>query len=146
MIQQHTSMQFDEEVSKSVRRCKGSREEKLAKLVEIVYEEGLRRLGLEKEQSSRQGKNKGGPSRRKSKVDELRKEKKRLRTLWLNAEEHEKDGLKVLYEQVKIQHRDLTKRERRLSRRHEKKKVRKGSSWRAKVASSITRRRSWNTI
>ncbi|KAL9964680.1 hypothetical protein ACROYT_G028355 [Oculina patagonica] len=119
-----TYNQFDEEVSKLVRRFKGTTEERLEKLAEVVYEEGLRRFGLEKEQSPRQGQKKGGPSRRKSKADELRKEKKRLRTLWLNAEEHEKEGLKVLYEQVKRQHRDLMGRERRLSRRKEKKKVR----------------------
>ena len=90
--------QFDEEVSKLVRRFKGTTDERLEKLAEIVYEEGLRRFGLEKEESPRQGQKKGGPSRRKSEADELRKAKKRLRTLWLNAEEHEKEGLKVLFE------------------------------------------------
>ena len=44
-----TYKQFDEEVSKLVRRCKGSTEEKLVKLAEIVYEEGLRRFGPEKQ-------------------------------------------------------------------------------------------------
>lgn len=88
--------QFDEEVSKLVCRFKGSIEKKLGKLAETVYEEGLRRFGLEKEQLPRQGQKKGRPSRRKSKADKLRKEKKRLRTLWLSAEEHEKEGLKLL--------------------------------------------------
>ena len=63
-------------------------------------------------------KGKGGPSRRDSKINRMRAEKKKLRTRWLQAEDHEKEDLKYLYEDLKAKHRKLVREQRRLERFH----------------------------
>ena len=70
-------------------------------MAEILYEEGKERFGLEKEEKREAKKNVGGPSKREAKIARLRSEKKRLRTGWLQANENEKEGFRVLYEQLK---------------------------------------------
>ena len=68
-------------------------------------------------------KNADRTSRRHEKIKEVRKEKKRLRTRWLQAGDDEKEGLKVLYEEVKKKHRQLLRDERRAERRRAQKKT-----------------------
>ena len=78
-------------------------------MAEIIYSEGKDRFGLEKEAGEDKGKKKGGPSRREKQLAKLRGEKKKLRTRWLQANESEKQGSKVIYEDIKAKHRKLTR-------------------------------------
>ena len=117
--------QFDEEVNKKLMKMKGTTEQKLEKLAATIYEEGLKLFGLESESKEKTGKPQRKNSRRQDKIQEVKKEKKRLRTLWLQADEDEKQGLKELYEEVKQRHRLLLREERRAERRKERKRCRK---------------------
>ena len=106
---------FDEEVNKRLMKAKGSTEEKLENLAKVIYEEGMKRFGPEKEQTEKKHTAKQ-TSRRQEKIKEVKKEKKRLRTQWLRARAEEKEGLKVLYEEIKKKHRQLLRHERRAER------------------------------
>ena len=120
--------QFDEEVNRKLIKMKGTTDQKLEKLAGTIYEEGLKRFGLEVEKKA---KNRALPrrqSRRQNKIEEVKKEKKRLRTQWLRAEEDEKAGLKELYEEVKKKHRQLLRDERRANRRKKERRSEKISS------------------
>ena len=116
---------FDEDVNRKLMKMKGSTEQKLEKLAGTIYEEGLKRYGLEKERKEKSQKHPKRTSRRQEKIKEVRKEKKRLRTMWLRADDDEKEGLQVLYEETKKKHRQLMRDERRAERRKERKKCRK---------------------
>ena len=99
--------QFDETMSVAVSRLRGKPEWKLERMAEILYEEAEGRFGLEKPASGKgsgEGKKKGGPSRRERKIAEVKRDKKRLRKRWIQAEESEKAGLKALYEDIKKKH------------------------------------------
>ena len=63
-------------------------------------------------------------NRRSKKLQELRAEKKRLRKLWLTANPDEKEGLQVLYTEIKERHRNAMRAERRLKRKKERKRCR----------------------
>ena len=115
--------QFDDTMSVVVANLRGNPEWKLNRMAEILYEEGKERFGLEGDGKTER--KKGGPSRRDSKTTKLRAEKKKLRTRWLQADEQEKDGLKVLYEELKARHRRVVRDQRRLDRRREVRKARK---------------------
>ena len=117
--------QFDESMSMVIANLRGNPEWKLNRMAEILYEEGKERFGLEVTGGGGNKKGKGGPSRRDSKINRLRAEKKKLRTRWLQAEDHEKEGLKSLYEDLKAKHRKLVREQRRLDRRKEVRKARK---------------------
>ena len=120
---------FDDDVSRVVTKMKGTIERKLEKLAEVIHGEGEDRFGLENERGKgleKQDKAKKGLSRREEKIIEVKREKKRLRTLWLRADEEEKIGLKVLYEEIKKKHRELLRRKRNADRKRERKRCRKG--------------------
>ena len=119
--------QFDDTMSVVVAGLRGKPEWKLNKMSELLYEEGKERFGLENPKSGKEDgrKEKGGPSRRETKIAKLRAEKKKLRTRWLQACDQEKDGLKALYEELKARHRKLVREQRRLDRRKEVRKTRK---------------------
>jgi len=120
--------QFDETMSEVVSRLRGKPEWKLERMGEILYEEAKERFGLEKPAGGTggsDGKRKGGPSRRERKIAEVKREKKRLRKRWMQAEVSEKAGLKVLYEEIKKKHRGLLREQRRVERKKEVKETRK---------------------
>ena len=120
--------QFDETMSVAVSRLRGKPEWKLERMAEILYEEAEGRFGLEKAASGKgrgEGKKKGGPSRRERKIAEVKRDKKRLRKRWIQAEESEKAGLKALYEDIKRKHRQLAREQRRIERKREVKATRK---------------------
>ena len=96
---------------------KGTTDQKLEKLAGTIYEEGLKNFGLEVEKKAKSRVPPRRSSRRQDKIEEVRKEKKQLRTQWLRAEEDEKAGLQVLYEEVKRKLRQLLRDERRAKRR-----------------------------
>ena len=64
-------------------------------------------------------------SRRQKKIQRVKKKKKQLHKRWIEAKEEEKEGLKILYEEVKEKHRDLLSKERNIKRRKEKERTRK---------------------
>ena len=101
----------------------------MKRMAEMLYEEAEDRFGLEKPASRKSGgeasEKKGGPSRRERKIAEVRREKKRLRKQWLQAEESVKAGLKSLYEEIKRKHRELLREQRRVERKKEVKETRK---------------------
>ena len=117
--------QFDQEVNRKLIKMKGTIDQKLEKLAGTIYEEGLKRFGLEVEKKAENRTLPRRKSRRKDRIEEVKKEKKRLRTQWVRAEEDEKAGLQVLYEEVKRKHRQLLRDESRAKRRKERKKSRK---------------------
>ena len=103
-------------------KSKGSTKEKLERLAEVIYEKGMNRYGPEKEKKEMK-KNADRTSRMQEKIKEVRKEKKRLWTQWLQARHDEKEGLKVLYEEVKKKHRELLRDERRAEQQRGQKKT-----------------------
>ena len=122
--------QFDATMSEVVSRLRGKPEWKLERMAEVLYEEAKQTFGLEKPAGEKNGKKtdggkKGGPSRRERRIVELRKEKKKLRRQWLDAEEGAKEGLKVLYEEIKRKHRGVMREQRRVERKKEVRKTRK---------------------
>ena len=150
--------QFDDTMSEAVSRLRGKPEWKLERTAEMLYEEAKDRFGLEKSASGKSGsegsEKKGGPSRRERKIAEVRREKKRLRKRWAQAEEREKAGLKALYEEIKKKHRELLREQRRVERKKEVKDTRKkflddpykfakGLFTDSKGASWSVRKRSW---
>ena len=94
--------QFDQEVNRKLIKMKGTIDQKLEKLAGTIYEEGLKRFGLEVEKKAENRTLPRRKSRRQDRIEEVKKEKKRL---WVRAEEDEKAGLQVLYEEVKRKHR-----------------------------------------
>ena len=117
--------EFDEQVNVIVRRHKGNIEQKLEKLAETVYNEGEKRFGPEVNNITAPRQNKEILSHRQKKIQRVKKEKKQLHKRWIEAKEEEKEGLKILYEDVKKKHRDLLRKERNIKRRKEKERTRK---------------------
>lgn len=104
---------FDEEVSE------------LAKLAETIYSEGKRRFELENHYQQKRRNWEKNISRSREKIENVRKEKKQLRSRWKKAYEEEREWLKTLYDKVKKKHQYLFRKERKLSRRKEKEETRK---------------------
>ena len=116
---------FDEEVNALVGKHKGTIEQRLASLAETIYNEGEKRFGLEQSTIKKNEQN-TGTSRRQKEINKVKAEKKQLRSRWMKAKtENEKEGLNVLYEDVKKKLRDMMRKERKLKRRREKVKTRK---------------------
>ena len=116
---------FDEEVSAIVGKHKGTIEQRLASLAENIYNEREKIFGLEQSTIKKVEQN-IRVSRRQKEINKVKAEKKQLRSRWMKAKtENEKEGLNVLYEDVKKKLRDLMRKERKLKRRREKEKTRK---------------------
>ena len=113
------------EYQEFVRRHKGNIEQKLKKLAETIYNEGEKRFGLEVNNITTPRQNKEILPRRQKKLQRVKKEKKQLHNRWIEAKEEEKEGLKILYEEVKKKHRDLLRKERNIKCRKEKERTRK---------------------
>ena len=105
---------------------KGSVQERLTKLAKAIYEEGIESFGEVPARRKKEdtGKKKQGESRRERIMTQLRKEKKILRKRWLNAKPEEKDGLKILYDDLKKECRDTERNLRQNERRKESRRTR----------------------
>ena len=118
---------FEEKVCKNIYRMKGSVQERLKKLANTIYEEGIATFGevpvkQKKEEAKRP--NKQGESRRERKMRQLRQEKKTLRKRWMEARPDEKEGLKILYDDLKKKCRDTERNLRRIERQKESRRTR----------------------
>ena len=118
--------EFEIDVLKALKK-KGSLEEKLQNLSDTIYGVGVDKFGVFPEASKDPKPRKD--NRRSKKLQELRAEKKRLRKLWLTANPDEKEGLQVLYTEIKERHRNAMIAERRLKRKKEWKKREKEEQW-----------------
>ena len=125
MTQQNTKNLMNKQASVIVRRHKGNIEQKLEKLAETIYNEGEKRFELEVNNNTTPRQKKEILSRRQKKIQRVKKKKKQLHKRWIEAKEEEKEGLKILYEEVKKKHRDLLSKERYIKRRKEKERTRK---------------------
>ena len=79
---------------------KDSTEEKLKKLASTIYETGVELFGVQEGRKTQPNTNKV-ESRRERRMKQLRKDKKDLRKRWREAMSEEKEGLAVLYEDLK---------------------------------------------
>ena len=94
---------------------KGSIERKLQKFSEVVYKVCEEKFGLVdyKEKQSQ----KTRLSRRQVEMRHMREEKNILRKRWKKSQEHEKEALKLLWDDVKKRHYTLVKAERARKKR-----------------------------
>ena len=114
---------FEEAVCKKIYKMKGTVQERLKRLSNTIYETGKEEFGEEpvkKKVTAR----KGGDSRRERAMKKLRKEKNDMRKRWRQADPTEKEGLSVLYEQLKKKSRNMQRNIRRSERRKESKRTR----------------------
>ena len=114
---------FEEIVCKKIYKMKGSTEDKLKKLASTIYETVVESFGI-KEERKKQPTTKRGESRRKRRMGQLRREKNVLRKQWRKAKPEEKDGLSVLYEDLKKKCRKVQRNIRRAERRKESQRTR----------------------
>ncbi|KAJ8375377.1 hypothetical protein SKAU_G00059570 [Synaphobranchus kaupii] len=98
----------------------GSTTVKLNLFGNIIYEEGKERFG-EMHQKKNTPKQKG---RRETETFKLVKERRLLRKAWRKSEEHEKEDLKALWDQLKARLANLRRAERIRKRRSRKEKAR----------------------
>ena len=102
---------------------KGTVQERLKKLADTIYETGKEEFG-EEPVKKKEKVNKASESRRERRMKEIRKEKNDLRKQWRQATPEKKEGLKVLYEQIKMKCRNMQRNIRRNERRRESKRTR----------------------
>ena len=114
--------EFENDVLKALKKKKGTLDDRLQNLSDTIYGIGADTFGVFT-QMARDPKPQQ-ESRRSKKLQELRAQKKRLRKLWLSADANEKEGLKVLYNDIKERHRLAMRAERRLKRKKERKRCR----------------------
>lgn len=86
-------------------------------MAEVIHCEGWKRLILENDNSPSTRKNKGESSKRPAKMSKIRKYKRWLRSWYLKTKPNEKDGLKILYEEVKESLRNTMRMEWHLIKR-----------------------------
>ena len=98
---------LEEKVCKKIYKMKGTVQERLTKLAKTIYEEGIESFGEVPTRRKKEDAEKKGKSRRERKMTQLRKEKKNLQKRWLNAKPEEKDGLNILYIDLKKKCRDM---------------------------------------
>ena len=106
---------------------KGSTKDKLKKLANSIYETGVELFGIKESKKPQQKRSR--PFRRTNKLVKLRKERKDLKRKWKAAREEEKEGLKILCEELKekchmVQRSILRAERRRISRRTREKFLR----------------------
>ena len=111
-------------VCKKIYRMKGEVEERLKKLANAIYEEGMGAFGEVSAKGKKKKSDKHGESRRERKMKQLRKEKAELRKRWIGASQDQKDGLAALYEDLKKKCRETQRNIRRNERRKESKRTR----------------------
>ena len=114
--------EFENDVLKSLKKKKGSLDERLLYLSDTIYGHGVDKFGVSTRTARDSQPEK--ESRRSKKLQELRAEKKGLRKLWINAHPEEKDGITALYNDIKERHRIAMRAERRLKRKKERKRCR----------------------
>ena len=114
--------ELKKEVLKKFKRLKRglSNEQRLEALSDTIYSFGSDKFDVQVRRP--QEPKKHHPNRRSRKLEELRAQKKRLRKRWLNATEEEKEGIKVLYEDIKAQHRTAMRQERRFQRKKQRRR------------------------
>ena len=110
-------------VFKRMYKKKGSTSEKLKALSQCIYEAGVELFGTV--EKTKRAEPKVFVSRRERRMKELRNEKKELRKRWREALPNEKDGIKVLYEDLKLKCRQIQRNIRRTERRKESQQARK---------------------
>ena len=114
---------LEELVCKKIYKMKGTVQERLKKLAETIYETGKDEFG-EEQVKKKKTESKGGDSRRERRMKEIRKEKNDLRKRWRQAKPDEKEGLSVLYENIKKKCRNMERNIRRNERGRESKRTR----------------------
>ena len=114
--------EFETAVCQKLKKSRGSTEEKLSTLASTIYDIGQQMFGIKEATGVK--KQVGGIDRRQGRLNELRKEKKSLCRRWLQAIPEEKEGLKVLYEDLKKKCRLIQRRIRKNERRRQKKRAR----------------------
>ena len=114
---------FEEKVCKKIYKMKGSIQERLKQLSNAIYQEGVEIFGCESGKKKNKTK-KHGESRREKEMKKLRKEKNSLRKRWRKATTDEKEGLTVLYENLKKRCRETERNIRRNERRKESRRTR----------------------
>ena len=113
---------LEEIVCKKINKMKGT-VQRLRKLAETIYETGKEEFG-EEQVKKKKTESRGGDSRRERRMKEIRKEKNDLRKRWRQAKPDEKEGLSVLYENIKKKCRNMGRNIRRNERRRESKRTR----------------------
>ena len=104
-------------------------EEQPQKVAEVIHGERRKWFILENDNSPYIRKNKGGSSRRPAEIRKIRKYKKWLRSWWLKTKPNEKEGLKMLYEEVKKSLRNTIRMERHLIKKRKKLKSKVLQKW-----------------
>ena len=114
--------ELEKEVLKKYKRLKkgSSTQERMEALSDTIYRYGSDTFDVLVRRP--QEPKKFHPSRRSRKLTELRAQKKSLRKRWLNAKEGEKEGIKVLYEDIKARHRVAMRQERRIERKKQRRR------------------------
>ena len=97
-------------------------ETELRKFARVIYEVAAEEFGIQEDRKIEQKKT--GKSRREKKMEKLRAEKRALRKRWKDAPPEEKEGLNLLYEELKKKCRDVQRNVRRCERRRESKRTR----------------------
>ena len=90
----------------------------------IIYETSVKEFGLKGGKDKNEKVEKSGPSRRQRQLAKLRTQKRKLKKQFKSAPQHEQEGLKALYCEIKRKSRDVRRQERRYTRRREGKRVR----------------------
>ena len=115
--------ELEAEVLKRTKRAKGTAAEKLEKLSTAIYDTGAEMFGI-KIPHEKKIVTSSGKSRRNKRMEQLRKEKKDLHKQWKMAPVSDKEGLLVLYEDLKKKCRQMQKNIRSGERRKKAKRAR----------------------
>lgn len=115
--------ELEEEVLRLTSKDKGSTSDKLESLAKAIYKVGEKLFGV-KEDTNCSKKKTVIVLRRNRKLERLRIEKKDLKKRFKNAPAHEKEGLTVLFNQVKEKSRLIQRSIRRAERRKKAQKTR----------------------
>ena len=115
---------FEERVLQKIKGKEdlGEAKEEVSRFAAVIYETAVEEFGTN--ESKRTEKKLRGKSRKEKKLEKIRREKRDLRKQWKAALPEQKEGLKVLYDDLKEKSRTMQRHIRRRKRRRESKRTR----------------------
>ncbi|XP_049449241.1 uncharacterized protein LOC125899203 [Epinephelus fuscoguttatus] len=105
-------------------RLRGNAMERLEKMGDIMYSYGVERFGVHERKRSERVQS--GKSRRQREIEKLVKERRQLRKQWKKATEEEREGIKVLQEELRSRLAVLRRAEHLRKKRRKKEYARTG--------------------